>query len=213
MARSGSALPLPTPPASSSPSPEPTSPRRPAVAMFGQTTTDEQETTPASEHLEPDVAAWGSPDLEPSDLPEPSAGRRTSSPASSGSAVLSREDLRKAMREGVTVAGEMMHEHLTRDQLEREYDLYLADEDDAQGIGDPVANMVHRRGLTKVADPDLVDAIKAAVALAKYLYKQYRRWTAARATRQAARVAIAEPGSAPVGTEDPAGVAFGPQEG
>lgn len=214
MARSGNALSLPTPPASSGPSPEPPSPRRPSVSMFGETPPLEEETTtPGSEHLEPDAAAWGSPGPEQSDPLEQSAGRLTSSTGSSGRAVLDKAELRDTLRGFVTGAGELANEHLTRDRLEHDAGLYLADEDDAQGIGDPLASLAHRHGLTKVGDPDTRDAIMAAIALGKYLWKQWGRWQQVRALRQTARVAGAEAGSTPVGTDDPAGAAFGAQEG
>lgn len=123
---------------------------------------------------------------EPSDeLPGPSEGPRTSSRGSSGSA-LSKRALRDAARAGVITAGGIAHQVLARDELEQQAGLYLADEDDAEAIGDPLANMANRRGgLGAAGNPDLADAIAALIGLALYIVKQLARWNAVKAARRA----------------------------
>lgn len=208
---SSSVLPAPAPSGETSPSR-----RQPAVAMFGPAPTEEpQVMTPLEpmDELGADAAGWGSPDLEPSGPLEQSEGRLTSSKGSSGSSVLNKDQMRETIRGFVKGAGEVANEHLTRDQLEHDAGLYLADDQDAEGIGDPLANLAHRHGLAKVGDPDTRDAIMAAIALGKYLWKQWDRWKQVRAVRQAARAPRAEAATLPVASDDPTAAAFAPQEG
>lgn len=142
------------------------------------------ETTPTI--TGPLTFATPSPSPDPSDLPEhwlsddvsdeappaPSAASPTSSRGSSGNA-LSKAALRETVRSAVLMAGAIANQFLARQDDEREAGLYLADETDAEGIGDPLANIAHRHGgLGQAGNPDVVDAIAALIAAGSYVYKQ-----------------------------------------
>lgn len=74
---------------------------------------------------------------------------------------------------GVTA---LANELLTVDDAEREYGVYIADEQDAHGIAVPTSRMLSRRMREDgVLNPDLADAIAAFVALAGYVSKVFRR--------------------------------------
>jgi hypothetical protein len=86
-------------------------------------------------------------------------------------------------------AGEFAHQVLARDEPAQAVELYRTDDDDAEAIGDPLANIANRHGgLGAAGNPDLGDAIAALIGLALYATKQFARWNAARALRQAAHV-------------------------
>lgn len=116
---------------------------------------------------------------------DPSMGARSSSRGSSGSA-LSKRTLRDACRRGVLMAGSIAHTALARDEIAQLHGLYLADDDDAEAIGDPIASIAQRRGgLGAAGNPDLADAIAALIGLALYGTKQLARFADARAHRHA----------------------------
>lgn len=155
----------------------------------------------------------GSPSAseQPHDEPAgPSEDDPTSSPASSGSkaSALSKRALRDAVRKGVLMAGTVANEILARDEAAQHVGLYLADEDDAQAIGDPLASIANRRGgLGAAGNPDVGDAIAALVGLALYGWKQFARSRAAREMRAAAAqtAGLATPEAAAGLDDDPAG--------
>ena len=159
----------------------------------------ESPSDPTSLPYPPDDSPSASDEL--SDGPtDPSGAGRTSSTASSGSA-LSKRALRDSCRKGVLVAGGVahtLHGFLTHDEIAKAYDVYLADEDDAQAIGDPLASIAQRRGgLGAAGNPDVADALAALIGLAMYGMKQLARFGEARAYRHA----VAS-GTAGAGTDD-----------
>lgn len=213
--RSTSARPAPEP--TNPPLPEATSPRRPGLSMFqsAESTFQSAESTEANRELRHLIGAedWGSPDPEPSDPLEQSDAPPTSSKASSVSAT-SKRAVRDAARQAVLMAGGVAHQVLARDEAARTVDLYLADEADAEAIGDPVANMVNRRGgIGAAGNPDLADAIAALIGLALYVIKQLTRWAIAKDLRASSGHSLAEPGSVPDGDADTTPAPFGPQGG
>ncbi|OJV58104.1 MAG: hypothetical protein BGO38_07845 [Cellulomonas sp. 73-145] len=152
----------------------------------------DQETTSSGDQLGASPSEPGWPSDEPG---EPSDGPRTSSRGSSASA-LSKRTLREAIRNGVLMAGSIAHQVLAREDAAAQVGLYLADEDDAQAIGDPVTNIVHRHGgLGAAGNPDVADAIAAMIGLALYAAKQAARFAAAHQLR-------AQSGTAPQETPD-----------
>jgi hypothetical protein len=154
----------------------------------------ESPSDPTSLPYPPDV----SPSLsdEPSDEPsDPSEGVRTSSRTSSGSA-LSKRTLRDACRKGVLMAGALAHTVLARDEVAQAHGVYLADDDDAEAIGDPLASIAQRRGgLGAAGNPDIADAIAALIGLALYGTKQLARFAEARAYRHAVASGTAAAGA------------------
>lgn len=115
----------------------------------------------------------------PPDENDPSDG--TSSPASTQVAnPLNSEGLRDVFRGGVMIAGHQAHEYLARTDGQREVGLYLAEEDDAANIGDPLARVAARhQGVGKVT-PDTADLLSAMVGLTRYATKQITRQRAAK---------------------------------
>lgn len=145
---------------------------------------------------------WSSGDESATSDPGPSGASRTSSKASSGSA-LSKKPLQEAARTAVLAAGAAAGEALT-DDAGKAVELYVTDEADAAAIGDPIASIIGRHGgLGDAANPDLGDAIAAGVGLAVYVWKQLGRWKAARQVRAQQRVAQEHAdGAAGVGEPD-----------
>jgi hypothetical protein len=83
--------------------------------------------------------------------------------------------LRDTFRNGVIIASHQAHSYLTRTAGQIEAGLYLADEDDAANIGDPLARITARReGLGQV-NPDTADLLAAMMGLAGYASKQIQK--------------------------------------
>jgi hypothetical protein len=126
----------------------------------------------------------------------------TSSPASSGDGggplkPLGKAALRATTRKGVLVATSAVHRIAARQELERQAGLYIADDQDQELIGDPIANLLHRRGGivgTKMSE-DANDALSALMGLANYVSKQIVL-TAEIGRLQAAGVEPQSPGDA-----------------
>lgn len=157
------------------------------------------ETSP-SDPLDASRSASEPPHDEPN---APSEGDPTSSRGSSTSrpAALSKRTLRDAVRRGVLMAGSVANGVLARDQASQQLGLYLADEDDAKAIGDPLAEIAHRRGgIGAAGNPDVADAIAALVGLALYGAKQFALFAEARMYR----AQLAERGGVPEGAGEPA---------
>lgn len=101
--------------------------------------------------------------------PDPSA-KSGSSPEFSAA---DRRALKETLRRALDTFGRMLNRLATIDELEAGSGLYLLDEDDAEGIADPAAAIIGRRGgLGAAASPDINDAIRAAIALAAYVARQ-----------------------------------------
>lgn len=114
--------------------------------------------------------------------PSLSDGPPTSSSASSRVAnPLVGEGLRDMFRGGVIFAGEGAHEYLARSEGQKAVGLYLADQQDAEHIGDPLARIAARhQGLGEVS-PDTADLLAAMVGLTRYATRQIGKRSAAAA--------------------------------
>ena len=167
------------------------------------------ETSPSDLPSLPDLpqSPWAStsPQLDgPDETSGPSDGP-TSSPASSASKPtgLRKAGAQEMCRNGVLMAGAGANRWLTRDDVERDVGLYLADEDDAAAIGNPVGSIVHRHGLLgDAANPDVVDGINALIGLGSYAITQIKRFLVARQLRRAQRTAEAT-GTAAAAADEP----------
>lgn len=154
----------------------------------------------------PDASPSGSEPLH-DELDDPSGDDPTSSRGSSTSrpAALSKRTLREAVRRGVLMAGTVAHSVLARQPAEQAVGLYLADDDDAKAIGDPLADIAHRRGgIGAAGNPDVADAIAALIGLALYGAKQFARFAEARAYQHDAAARGAEDEPAPADGGQPA---------
>lgn len=172
-------------------------PRRPRGASLlfrapaeAQSPLETPETaSPAGTSSPLDGPVDGSPSLS-DELPAESGegDLETSSRGSSASTALSKVALRKATRSGVLMAGSFANANLTRDELERDdVQLWVADDDDAAAIGDPIANLAARRGglAGAAANPDLGDVIAMLVGIAVYVSKQLQKLQVVRQYRRA----------------------------
>ncbi len=147
----------------------------------------EEETPPAGTIPSPSpspeaTTSPGSPQGSGDDWPsgehdEPSGPAATGSPASATRVAnpLVGTALRDTFRNGVIIASHQAHSFLARTQGQVEAQLYLADDQDAANIGDPLARITARReGLGQVS-PDTADLMAAMMGLAGYASKQIQR--------------------------------------
>lgn len=90
--------------------------------------------------------------------------------------------------EGIGLAGDVANEQFAAPGT----DLFLTDERDERGMADPLSRILIRRlpVVGQVANPDVADALAAALTLGLYLVKQGRLWLAyRRQVRDAAEAA------------------------
>lgn len=144
-----------------------------------------EEETPPAETTQPEESAGppaSSPSVSewpPGDESDPSDGDPTSSPESSAEgpvgrlALAGKRQLQKTFRAGVKTTGGVAHRFASRSEGQRMVGMYLADDEDAAGIGDPLASIAHRRGgvVGKMSE-DTNDALQALMALGGYVAKQ-----------------------------------------
>jgi hypothetical protein len=143
----------------------------------------------------PETSDGPEPDsgLDYDEASDPSAGpggtRSTASRA--GSNPLVGAGLRDMFRNGVIIASHQAHTYLgRRTQGQAEVQLYLADEQDAAGIGDPLARIAERRDGVGQMSPDTADLMAAMMGLAGYASKQIQKTAIASKIDQ--RNAVAE---------------------
>jgi hypothetical protein len=104
----------------------------------------------------------------------------TSSPASSPekpAQLLSKKQMRDTARTAVKIGGGMAHTVAAKTQAQRHVGLYLTDEDDQAAIGDPLADLMHRRGdvVGGKLSPDANDFLRSLMGIAGYLAKQVQK--------------------------------------
>lgn len=121
------------------------------------------ELGPDSEHDEQSDELNENPD----DTPSTGSSRVTSPLAGHG--------LRDTFRNGIIIAGHQAHTYLAKTQGQIEAGLYLADEDDAAHIGDPLARIAQRREGIGQVSPDAADLMAAMMGLAGFASKQIQR--------------------------------------
>jgi hypothetical protein len=87
-----------------------------------------------------------------------------------------------AARQAVLVASGMAHRFATTSQAQVMVGLYLADDEDAERIGDPLARIAGRRvkDSAAIANPDVADAISGLLGFAGYMSKQIVKLSQAR---------------------------------
>lgn len=169
------------PTASSSSLPGPRSPRR----LFYGGSPSEEETETGEESLsaltEEDDAAgsstadpWTAPESGWPDDDEPSSS--TASPAGDGppAQLLSKHQLRLTARAAVKTATGVTHTLAARTPEAQAVGLYVADDDDARNIGDPLADIAYRRGDLGVGNlsPDANDLLRSIMGVGNYFAKQ-----------------------------------------
>lgn len=115
--------------------------------------------------------------------PDEDSHDSTTSPASSSSSTgrLGKAAARATGAKAVLTATGIAHRVGARTEGQQLAGLYLADEDDAEAIGHPLADIVSRRSGTVGAalSPDANDALSALIGLAGYMSKQIANLVAA----------------------------------
>ena len=183
---------------------QPPAPRTPFGLGFRQPSQPEppEETTagePASPNPDP-LQLDGDGELvsEHDEMPDassaPSAGTRSraSTPVSDG--------LRDFFRNGVIIASNQAHTFVgSRTPGQRQVELFQADRDDAENIGDPLSRIAARRDGVGEMSPDSADLLAAMMGLAGYAAKQLERQQIARKLdeRLAGGLEQAQPGEHP----------------
>lgn len=103
--------------------------------------------------------------------------------AGSGSAPRSTAARRRALlgvfKTAVVTVGGMAHALLTREgSMEREWEVFVPDEDDVEAISTPLASLASRRAPSGVDNPDVTDLVQLAMGLFGYGIKQRQRLAA-----------------------------------
>lgn len=170
--------PSPLPESLSSPLPGPRSPR----GLFYAGNPSEEETEEESPLGTPEDAGDGSSTGDPwteaersefLDDDEPSSS--TASPAGDRPAqLLSKAQLRATARTAVKVGTGMAHTVAAKTEAQQLVGLYIADDDDAKAIGDPLADIAYRRGdvVGGKLSPDANDLLRSMMGVAGYFAKQ-----------------------------------------
>lgn len=168
----------------------PRPPQRPARSLFFRSpeTVEELPPAPRTSPEAPDQLAaeeepTGSasePDWTSDDSSEAPASDPTSSSTSSAKSPLKplgKAALKATTAKAVLIGSAMAHRVAARTEGQRSVGLYLADQEDADNIGEPVASILSRRGgiAGKEVSPDTADALAAMMGLANYVSKQVVR--------------------------------------
>lgn len=141
-----------------------------------------EDSLPLGPSLPPSDAGSDSASEWPSDATDPDEEETegTSSPISASGdgggplKPLTKAALKVTTRKGVLIATSLAHRLAAKTELERAAGLYIADEQDQEMIGDPVANLLHRRGGIaggKMSE-DANDALSGLMGVANYIAKQ-----------------------------------------
>lgn len=179
-----SASPQPEPTPTDSPSSSPPQDRPSPLFLPPDPTIPEPTPTPAPEEV---VGAGPAVADEMPALAEPSS----SAPRST----IDRKAVRRATLAAVRAITTQLNRALPRDEVEQAAGLWLADEEDEQGIAEPMANMAIRRDPAgAIANPDLLDIVALGIAVASYVTKQLHTRRELRALKQAGRVYLDEGG-------------------
>jgi hypothetical protein len=146
---------------------------------FGSLPGMEEETDSPLDGPESDSGTEWQSELE-HDESDPSSDP-TSSPASSRAdkpaALLSQAQMRATARQAVKIGTGMAHSVAAKTEAAQAVGLYLADDDDAANIGNPIADVMHRRGdiVGGKLSPDANDFLKALMGVAGYITKQIQK--------------------------------------
>jgi hypothetical protein len=121
---------------------------------------------------------WPSePALDESDLDSDPSSSPGSSRADKPAALLSQAQMRATARQAVTIGTGMVHTVAAKTEAQKSVGLYLADDDDAAHIGNPLGDIMHRRGdiVGGKLSPDANDFLKALMGVAGYITKQIQK--------------------------------------
>lgn len=153
-------------------------PRSRSLFFAGTEDLEEAESPLQSETGEDDAGGsasagpWTSEPSDPLDDSEPDSW--TASPAGKPAALLSKAQMRATARTAVVVGTGMAHTVAAKTPVQKQLGLYLADDDDAKAIGDPLADIAYRRGdvVSGKLSPDANDLLRSMMGVAGYFAKQ-----------------------------------------
>lgn len=139
--------------------------------------------------------SW-STDGSPSSAPEPAEDSAT--PSIGKGVRLSKAGLRTGIGTGFRRVCKLLAVYLA-DEEEREFGLWVPDEDDVQDIAAPAANIVYRRLPEEARGGDVIDIIALGLAVAGYVGKNLKVRAQIRGVRQLqeAQGINVDPGAAP----------------
>lgn len=168
----------PSPQPDPSPLPEPRN-RRP-LFFAGTTEEPEEESQPAAGEDDVDGSASADPwtseasgDLDDSEPPS-----WTGSPAGDKPAqLLSKRQLKDTAEAAVRISTGMVHTVAAKTPLQKELELYKADDDDAKAIGHPLAEIAYRRGdvVGGKLSSDANNLLQSVMGIAGYFAKQINK--------------------------------------
>lgn len=142
-----------------------------------------QEPSPLDDPGSASGTDWESElELDESDLDSDPTSSPGSSRAEKPAALLSQAQMRATARQAVKIGSGMAHTVAAKTEAQRAVGLYLADDDDAANIGNPLADVMHRRGdiVGGKLSPDANDFLRALMGVAGYLTKQIQKIGAVR---------------------------------
>ena len=179
---------------SPAPSPLPQPRNRPTSLFYSPAEDLEEEESPLAtgEDAGDDSSTegtWSEPSGDPLDS-DPDSW--TASPAGDKpAALLSKGQMRATARTAVKVGTGMAHTAAAKTQAQQQLGLYLADDDDAKAIGDPLADIAYRRGdvVGGKLSPDANDLLRSMMGVAGYFAKQVAKIGEVRRIEAGAQVA------------------------
>ena len=114
--------------------------------------------------------------------------------ASERKGIFASEENKKLARNAVLIGSYRAHQMLARTQGQIRAGLYLADDEDAEHMGDPLANIAARHTGISSDNPDVNDGIAALIGFANYVAKQFTRAMLAKRLDQEANAPQVIPG-------------------
>jgi hypothetical protein len=160
------------------PLPEPRKSRRPLFYSQQEEPETEEDSLPPTVGEDGDAgSSTGDPWTSESDgwnddeLPTSTASPAGDKPVTQ---LLSKKQMRDTARGAVKIGTGMAHTVAANTEAKKAVGLYLADDEDAENIGDPLADIMYRRGdvVGGKLSPDANSALQALMGLAHYFTKQ-----------------------------------------
>lgn len=151
----------PTSPPSPPAAPRRRSPRRPPLFTGDPTPSPSAPSPPLDPPAHREGSASESPDAERAKDPGPG-------PRASSVSLTDRRQLKKALKAAVRTVGARLN--ALAEELERDAGVWIADEQDQEGMAEPASSLIARHSDLAV-NPDVADALALLIAVADYASK------------------------------------------
>lgn len=114
------------------------------------------------------------------------SGAKRPSAAPSSRGPFSKAELRRALVGGVQGVSYLAAENLQRDEIDEQLERFVATDEEAEHLADPLASLAARRmnGPGGMLNPDVADVINALVVVATYVTRQLKLRSVARRIRR-----------------------------